>query len=91
MQRSLKKQTNRRTHVIPFPWVAKTASHLSRNSIQHNKYDQSPVNEWSITESLYVLANSLVCVTEDLRGDISKQSIKNRKCMTILNIDIKYK
>lgn len=53
----------------------------------------SPVNELSITESLYVLANSLLCITnrrlerKHILIYINKQSIKNRKRMATLNIE----
>ena len=53
----------------------------------------SPVNELSIIESLYVLANSLLCITnrrlerKHILLYINKQSIKNRKCMATLNIE----
>ena len=52
-----------------------------------------PVNELSITESLYVLANNLLCITnrrverKHILLYINKQSIKNRKSMAILNIE----
>ena len=53
----------------------------------------SLVNELSTTESLYVLANSLLCITNRRleRKHIllykNKQSIKNRKRMATLNIE----
>lgn len=53
----------------------------------------SPVNELSITESLYVLANSFLCITnrrlerKHILLYINKQRIKNRKRMAILNIE----
>lgn len=53
----------------------------------------SPVNELSIIESLYVLANSLLCITnrrlerKHILLYINKQSIKNRKRMATLNIE----
>lgn len=52
-----------------------------------------PVNELSITESLYVLANNLLCITnrrverKHILLYINKQSIKKRKRMAILNIE----
>lgn len=53
----------------------------------------SLVNELSTTESLYVLANSLLCITnrrlerKHILLYINKQSIKNRKRMATLNIE----
>lgn len=53
----------------------------------------SPVNELSIIESLYVLANSLLCITnrrlerKHILLYINKQSIKNRKRMATLNTE----
>ena len=52
-----------------------------------------PVNELSITESLYVLANNLLCITnrrverKHILLYINKQNIKKRKRMAILNIE----
>ena len=53
----------------------------------------SLVSELSTTESLYVLANSLLCITnrrlerKHILLYINKQSIKNRKRMATLNIE----
>ena len=52
-----------------------------------------PVNELSITESLYVLTNNILCITnrrverKHILLYINKQSIKKRKRMAILNIE----